>query len=115
MKSTLYFLVNDISNIYDCAYIYSGDLIHSDTCTVYLCKNAEPPFDLIMIRVPAFSKAMKENIGLMSTISILYQSVALKVLVSESPVRDNDRIIETLELSAEDLKEIKRTNFFTVW
>lgn len=115
MKSTLYFIVDDVTNIYKCAYIYSGNIVLSDTSTVYLCKNAEPPFDLLMIRVPAFNKAEKEHIGLMSTISILYQSVALKVLISEVPIHDNDRIVVTLELSPDELKDIKRTNFFTVW
>lgn len=114
MNSILFFGLKDVSNIYECEYIYNGTILLSDTCIVYLYRNTDPPFDTLMMRLPVFSKKGRNRIGLMTTISSYYQSIALKVFVSETPVTDPESLMPNLIISQEELKDMKRSNFFTV-
>ena len=81
---------------------------------VYVMKNVAQPFDTTMIRIPTLAPVGKDRVGLMSTISTYYQSLALKVLVTESPVRDLSGLIPKLKITKDELREISRENFFIV-
>lgn len=112
--SLMYFNVKSISDFYNCSYVYDGSVEYSDSNMVYVMKNVAQPFDSVMIRIPTLAPANKDRVGLMSTISSYYQSLALKVLVTESPVRDLNRLIPKLKITKEELREISRENFFIV-
>ena len=51
-------------------------------------------------------------VGLISTITYFYQSIAMKVIASENPLPLNDELTNALHISSDELKNIKRTNFF---
>lgn len=112
--SLMYFNVKSISDFYNCSYVYDGSVEYSDSNMVYVMKNVAQPFDSVMIRIPTLAPANKDRVGLMSTISSYYQSLALKVLVTESPVRDLNRLIPKLKITKDELREISRENFFIV-
>ena len=44
----------------------------------------------------------------------IIQSIAMKVVGSSKPIHDEQYLTDTLKLSAEELKSIKKTNFFTI-
>ena len=112
--SLMYFNVKSISDFYNCSYVYDGSVEYSDSNMVYVMKNVAQPFDSVMIRIPTLAPANNDRVGLMSTISSYYQSLALKVLVTESPVRDLNRLIPKLKITKDELREISRENFFIV-
>ncbi|MGN1166262.1 MAG: helix-turn-helix domain-containing protein [Lachnospiraceae bacterium] len=112
--STMYYDVPDINNYYESNYVYEGKITYSDTSTVFVFNCIDPPFDTLTIRLPALNKHNKVKVGLLSTISYYYQSIAMKVVASETPLQENEELMNSLLISPEELKNIKRTNFFLV-
>lgn len=115
MKSVLYYDSDDHNNYYESNYIYSGDIYYSDTSTVWVFRNQDPPFDTLTLRLPSLSRKGKPRIGLISCISYFYQSISMKVIAGESPITDKDYLMESLTLTSNDIKNLKRTNFFMIW
>lgn len=113
-RSTMYYDVPDINNYYEASFIYEGKVIYSDTSTVYTFTCTTPPFDILSIRIPFLKAYNTVKIGLLSTISYFYQSIAMKVAMSETPLKEDDNLLALLHISPEDIKNIKRTNFFLV-
>ena len=113
-SSTMYYDVLDVTNYYEANFIYEGEITYSDTSIVFVLICTDPPFDTLTIRLPALTRHNKVKIGLLSTISYYYQSIAMKVVASETPLPQNEELINSLLLSPEELKNIKRTNFFFV-
>ena len=52
----------------------------------------------------------------MTTQSFYYQNVAAKIAATSKPVNECDKpnLLEQLKVSPNEIKEIKRTNFFIV-
>lgn len=114
MKTTLYFDFEDQFNYYNCNYYYSGDIYYSDTDIISIFKNQDPPFDTMTLRLPFLSGVGKPRVGIMTCISSFYQSIAMKVAGSETPVNCDDLLRDLLRISPDELKTIKKTNFFTI-
>ena len=112
LTATMYYDVDDISNYYEANYIYEGDITYSDTCTVFILVNTKPPFDILTLRLPSIGINSMHVVGLISTITYFYQSIAMKVIASENPLPLNDELKNALHISSDELKNIKRTNFF---
>ncbi len=113
-KSTLYFDVQNPDNIYDCHFVYTGEAILSDASTVFQCVNVDPPFDILMLRLPTFHRANDSCIGLLSTVTSYYQSVSVKIFASQTPITNPSTLLDKLTFSHEEIKELKRTNMFTI-
>ena len=113
-RSVLYYDVHDISDPHKCNYMYSGHIYYSDSSTSWVFQNQDPPFDTITLWLPALSKKNSPRIGLLSCISYFYQAISMKVLASETPVSDEQQLIESLRVNQEDIKNLKRTNFFMI-
>lgn len=110
--STMYYDVADVADHYEANFIYEGKLTYTDSCIVFVLVCAEPPFDTLTIRLPALNRSGGSRVGLLSTISYFYQSIAMKVIASETPLTEDESLISSLRLTPEELKNIKRTNFF---
>ncbi len=115
MQSTFHFGVKDVQNFFKSDFLYNGRIICNDTGNTFFYQNADPPFDTISIRLPSLAKRGEPRIGSMTTISFFYQSISLKVVASETPITDEDYLYSKLQISSEELKYIKRTNFFVVF
>lgn len=115
MKATLYYDSDNTDDYFSCNYIYSGDIFYSDTSTVWVFRNQDPPFDTLTLRLPSLSRKGKPRTGLISCISYFYQSIAMKVIASEVPVMDTESLRESLRLSQAELKNVKRSNFMVIW
>ena len=114
VKSTLYFDVEDPLDIEKASFIYYGDMTYSDTGTDFNYTNSLPPFDRMSIRIPSFTRKQAYRKGLMTTMSFYYQNVATKILAASAPIRNHDLLLPELKLSNEEIREIRRTNFFIV-
>jgi len=115
MRATLYYDAENADDYFSCNYIYSGEIFYSDTSTVWVFRNQDPPFDTLTLRLPSLSRKGKPRIGLISCISYFYQSIAMKAIASEAPINDTEKLKEALQLSQAELKNIKRTNFLVIW
>ncbi len=113
LKATLYFGVHPDSNHYNCKHIYRGEVHYSDVQTYYIFFNTSPPFDMITINAPAMSMDHEYQIGLLSSITVYAQNMAGKVLITDAPV-DDRILLDKLRVTNEEIKELKRTNFFIV-
>lgn len=113
-RSALYMGVDNPQNPYKSDYIYYGTLSYTDNCSSYYFANTAPPFDKVYICLPALIKIDAPRIGLMSAVNSHYQNVALKALAVSHPAVKKDELIEILEINSEDIKILKRSNYFTV-
>lgn len=111
-KSTLYFGVKSENDPYHCEYVYEGTVHYTDSHTYYVFYNIAKPFDMITINLSSLGRGDDYKIGLLSSITVYYQNMAGKILVSEKPVKDEQFLKENLIITKDVLKEIKRTNFF---
>ncbi|WP_287586912.1 helix-turn-helix domain-containing protein [Mogibacterium sp.] len=115
-KSILYYDIESTKNIDNSTFIYLGTMNYSDTGSVFVYTNSLPPFDKMTIRIPSFTRAQNYRFGLMTTLSYFYQNVATKIIAASKPLSEADKkaLLPQLKISAEEIKEIKRTNFFIV-
>lgn len=111
-KTTMYYDVSDVTNYYDANYVYEGKVSYTDSSIDFVLNCTEPPFDTLTLRLSSLSRHNIHKVGLLSTISYFYQNIAMKVFVSETPLTEDEQLISSLRLTAEELKNIKRTNFF---
>lgn len=111
-KTTMYYDVSDTANYYEANYVYEGKVFCTDSCIDFILSCTEPPFDTLTLRLSSLNRHSSYKIGLLSTISYFYQNIAMKVFVSETPLAEDEQLIASLRLTAEELKNIKRTNFF---
>jgi len=114
LSSTLYFDITSIENIYHAPFVYSGAVRYTDTSTSFVFFNSAPPFDMLTINIPFIQNSSKYKFGPMTTITFFYQKVAIKVLASEHPVPDTSSLFDILQLTADDVRTIRKTNFFII-
>ncbi|MEY8367710.1 helix-turn-helix transcriptional regulator [Anaerovoracaceae bacterium 42-11] len=114
MQSTFYLNVADVNDLSTCSFIYSGKVIYSDISTSFVFFNTSPPFDMMTFNVPTLSEDQNHRIGMLSSITFSYRNIAIKVLVSRTPVTDKKFLMEKLLLSQEELKHIRAINFFKI-
>lgn len=112
--SFLYFGSEDEKEYRKSDYIYTGTMTYSDTSTVFLYTNVLPPFDNIFIRLSSLIQKNSPRIGIMSCITSYYQGVTVKILASTTRVPNPESLKEQLIYTPEQIKNLKRTNFFIV-
>lgn len=113
-KSILYFGVKSEDDPYKCEYVYEGNVHYTDSHTYYVYYNIAKPFDMITLNLSALGHGSEYKTGLLSSITVYYQNMAGKVLVSSKPLKDEQFLKDHLVIQKETIKEIKRTNFFIV-
>lgn len=114
LRSTYYFDVKDPRNIYDSEFLYTGHVTYTDASTYFSYYNTAPPFDLLTFCMPFLAKEQYYKMGLISTITFYYQPVAVKALACKVPITDTDFLVSKLQLTAQEIKDIKYINAFIV-
>lgn len=114
MKSVLYFDTDVKHMEYQSNFIYHGEVTYSDTCIMFYYTNEEPPFDKIFIRMPLLFMKDHPQMGIMSCISMYYQGVTAKIMVSKRPITFTPELTKELFISPEEIKELKRSNMLIV-
>ncbi|HHW94537.1 MAG TPA: helix-turn-helix transcriptional regulator [Mogibacterium sp.] len=100
-------------NYMDCKLLYSGNVYYSDYNTFYVLFNLSLPFDMITISLPSNITGSPYCYGMITSLTMHYQNMARKVLVSKEPI-SNNILTDLLPITAKELKELKRTNCFTI-
>lgn len=113
-KTTMYYDVADTDDYYNANYVYEGNVSYTDSCIDFILSCTEPPFDTLTLRLSSLNPHSAYKVGLLTTISYFYQNIAMKVIVSETPLSEDEQLISSLRLTPEELKNTKRTNFFYV-
>ena len=113
MTSNLYWGIASEEDYMDCKFLYVGNVYYSDYSTNYVFFNQMLPFDMITLNVPANNDGREDFYAIMTAVTIYYQCMASRALVSLEPVPDSV-LMEKLPLSSDDIKELKRTNYLTV-
>lgn len=114
MKSKLYFTTDAEDSEYQSDFIYHGTVSYSDTSITFYYTNEAPPFDKVFIRMPLLFQKGRRQTGIMSCISLFYQGVTVKILVSHEPLTITDEIRNELLMTPEEIKELKRTNMLII-
>lgn len=114
MKSVLYFDTDTKHMEYQSDFIYHGEVTYSDTCIMFYYTNEEPPFDKIFIRMPLLFHKDHPQMGIMSCISLFYQGVTAKIMVSKKPLTFTPELTKELFISPEEIKELKRSNMLII-
>ena len=114
MKSKIYFVTDAENSEYQSDFIYHGTVSYSDTSITFYYTNEAPPFDKVFIRMPLLFQKGRRQTGIMSCISLYYQGITLKILVSHKPLTVTDEIRNELLMTPEEIKELKRTNMLII-
>lgn len=114
MKSKIYFVTDAENSEYQSDFIYHGTVSYSDTSITFYYTNEAPPFDKVFIRMPLLFQKGRRQKGIMSCISLYYQGITLKILVSHEPLTVTDEIRNELLMTPEEIKELKRTNMLII-
>jgi len=113
-KSTLYMNVENFSEFHKCEHLYVGEFYPYDMVSNFVLVNQINPVEfmnIIIINPLNYTKSIK---GLLSGISgYPFMPAASKVLFSTDNFKNSEDIIEQLLFSKEDLRSIKKYNFFT--
>ena len=112
MKATFLHDVRSYKNIYDCDFIYHGEVTYSDHNIDFHFKNIGAPYDMISMRLPTLVKQREYRIGMILSTDFAYRSVAIKCLTSKKPILNQDFLIEKLKISPGEIKKIREVNFF---
>ena len=114
MKSKIYFVTDAENSEYQSDFIYHGTVSYSDTSITFYYTNEAPPFDKVFIRMPLLFQKGRRQTGIMSCISLYYQGITLKILISHEPLTVTDEIRNELLMTPEEIKELKRTNMLII-
>lgn len=114
MTATFFHDVKDTKNVYDCDFIYHGDVIYSDHNIDFIFRNIGAPYDVITMRLPTLTRKKAYRIGMMLSTDFMYRSVGLKCLTSEKLITNNNFLVEKLKISASEIKWLREVNFFMI-
>ena len=116
MRAELYFDIKDVKNIRNCLYIYQGDIVYSDHSINFFVQNIMAPYDTITLNLPTMYKEneYRYRIGLSTGITFDYQNVAIKMLGSNELISDRDFLMRKLIVSQEEIKTLKKCNYFYI-
>lgn len=116
MRAELYFDVKDVKNRQDCLYLYQGEVVYSDHSISFFVQNTIAPYDTITLNLPTMYKESEYHyrIGLSTGITFNYQNVGVKILASSELISDRAFLLEKLTVSQEEIRTLKKRNYFYI-
>lgn len=115
LKTVLYMNVKSFENYVDCENTYSGYIEHYDVLTTFVLRNQATPVERIIINILASFLDSEKKWGLMAGVSFRpFMPIALKMLFSKTPLKENDELINELRISKEDIRIMKIYNMMAV-
>lgn len=111
----LYMNVSDYKNYTNCEYSYWGKLEENETSSNIFMRNQDTPIERIAIVILSPFRNCNELYGIMSGISDRpFMPIALKMLFSKTPLELDEKLLQKLKLSKEDINNIKRYNMLSI-
>lgn len=116
MKAELYFDLQDPKNRQSCLYLYQGKVVYSDHSISFFVQNTIAPYDTLTLNIPTMYKESeyRYRIGLSTGITFNYQNVGVKILASSDLISDRDFLIKKLTVSREEIRTLKKRNYFYI-
>lgn len=115
LKTVLYMNVKSFENYVDCENTYSGYIEHYDVLTTFVLRNQATPVERIIINILASFLDSDKKWGLMAGVSFRpFMPIALKMLFSKTPLKENNELINELRISKEDIRLMKIYNMMSV-
>ena len=110
----LYMNIEDYNNYQNCENTYKGKIEHFDAMTNITLKNVDTYMERVNISILASSLGSETKWGLFFGISSRpMMPIAVKMLFSRSPLKENDALIQKLKISKEDIRLLKHYNMLS--
>jgi hypothetical protein len=107
--------ISDYKNYTNCEYSYWGKLEENETSSNIFMRNQDTPIERIAIVILSPLRNCNEIYGIMSGISDRpFMPIALKMLFSKTTLELDEKLIQKLKLSKEDINNLKRYNMLSI-
>lgn len=114
-KAWYYLDLENYSSYIDSKYAYSGDIISYESLTYFMLQNNTTPLERLYLCVHNPLGKNTYTVGLATGILVGSMApLAMRILVSKSPIRDEQLINDILKISKDDIKYLKDTSMFVV-
>lgn len=114
-KAWYYLDLNNYSSYIDSKYSYSGDIISYESLTYFMLHNNTTPLERLYLCVHNPLGTNTYTVGLATGILVGSMApLAMRILVSKSPIKDEQMISDILKISKDDVKYLKEQNMFVV-
>lgn len=111
----LYMNISDYKNYTNCEYSYWGKLEEHATSSNIFMRNQDTPIEQIAIVILSPFRNCNELYGILLGISDRpFMPIALKMLFSKTPLEIDEKLIQKLKLSKEDINNIKMYNMLSI-
>jgi transcriptional regulator with XRE-family HTH domain len=114
-KAWYYLDLENYSSYIDSKYAYTGNIISYESLTYFMLQNNTSPLERIYLCVHNPLGKNTYTVGLATGIHVESMSpLAMRILVSKSPIKDEQFINDILKITKEDIKYLKETSMFVV-
>ncbi|MCB2342862.1 transcriptional regulator [Clostridium estertheticum] len=114
-KVMMYMNVKDYDYYQDCENTYLGYIENYDVLTSIILKNQATHVEQITINILASFLDSSTKWGLMSGVSFHpFMPIALKMLFSKKPLKENKDLINELKINKEDIRIMKMYNMMSI-
>ncbi|AKN31970.1 XRE family transcriptional regulator [Clostridium carboxidivorans P7] len=114
-KVMLYMNIESYENYQECENTYGGYIEHYDALTNIILRNQATPMEQITISMLASFMDSQTKWGLMFGISSRpLMPIAAKMLLSKKPLKQDQKLIDKLTISKEDIRIMKMYNMLAI-
>lgn len=111
----LYMNFKDWNHYQNAENIYFGYIEHFDVLSIMELANEHTPTEKASIQIPSSFLESDTHWGLWNGVSARpFMPVAVKMLFSKKPLKEDESLIKNLRISKEDIRRLKYFNMFTV-
>lgn len=114
-KVAMYMNYGSLEQYHKCENTYLGYMEHFDVMSLIEVTHRDNPMEKASIQIPSNFNNAPEKWGMWNGISSRpLMPVALKMLFSKKPLKEDAELIKTLKISKDDIRVMKMYNFFSV-
>ena len=111
----MFYDVRDEENPGDCKTLYAGLGRKYDFIESYTMQNQNNPTEQILICCINSLNRTSRKMGMLTGLSYTTMlPVAIKIMISSGPVKENEELVKALLLTKEDMKTSRKYNLFTI-
>lgn len=111
----LYMNIPDFENYTKCEHLYYGKLDEFDSVSTIIFENQNSDIEKLMVSIINPIHIATTTVALVAGISSYpIMPIAFKCMLSKEPLAEDDPDVESLKITKEDIRHIKRLNMFLV-
>ncbi len=113
--SIFYADIKSYDNLYQCRHLYFGDVHYSDSFVNLIMQNQDNASERIFLNIANTFGQGTVTIGMMSGTSSKYMvPIALKIIVSQNTIPQDDTLRSELQFTREDFSAMRKAHCFTL-